>query len=68
MPSETRRSRFVLTPRERRGEVVAILAAALARLPAAAPIPHVPGAENSPESSQKALEVSRNLRLSVGSG
>jgi len=68
LPFQTRRPRHALTPRQRRGEVVGILAAALARLPLAAPVPHVPGPEDSPEFSQKALEVSRELRLSVGRG
>jgi hypothetical protein len=66
LPFHTRRPS--LTPRERRGEVVGILAAALARMPLAVLVPHVPDAENSPESSRKALEVSRDLRLSVGRG
>jgi hypothetical protein len=56
---------MAMTPRERREQVVGILAAALARMPLAMAVPYVPDAENSPESSQKALEVCRDSRLSV---
>ena len=68
MPFQTRRPRRALTPRERRREVVGILSTALARMPPAVRVPHSPADEDSPESSQKALEVSRRPRLSVGGG
>lgn len=68
MHFQPRRPRHALTPRQRREQVVVILSAALARMPLAAPVPHVSDAENSPESSQKALEVNRDLRLSVAGG
>jgi len=68
LPFQTRRPHRALTARERRREVVGILATALARMPQAVRIPHSPAAEDSPESSQKALEVSGRPRLSVGGG
>jgi hypothetical protein len=68
LPFESRRPRPTLTPRERREQVVGILATALVRMPPAAPVPHVPDPVNSPESSRKALEVSRDSRLSVAGG
>ena len=68
MPFQSRRPRHALTPRQRRGEVVAILSATLARMPLAAPVPHVPSSEDSPKSPHKALEVASDLRLSVVNG
>jgi hypothetical protein len=68
LPFQTRRPRLALTTRERREQVVGILSAALTSMPMAAPEPHVPDAKGSPESSQKALEVSRNSMLSVAGG
>lgn len=60
MHFQPRRPRHALTLRQRRSEVVGILSAALARMPLAAPVPYVSDAKNSPEFSQKALEVSRD--------
>jgi len=68
LPLPKRSARRALTPRERRGEVVRILSTALARMPPALQILPEPPSEDSPESSQKALEVSRNPRLSVTRG
>jgi len=68
VPFRSRKPRRTLTPRDRRREVVTILSTALARMPSAAQVPHEPTTENSPESSQKALEVSRDPRLSVTRG
>ena len=58
-----------LTPEQRRQEVVELLSTTLAEMPKAVSIPptspHDSGRENSQESSQKALEVSEETRLSV---
>lgn len=47
LPFQNRRPRHALTPGQRRGEIVAILSAALARMPLAAPESHVPGSRGS---------------------
>ena len=57
-----------LTPRERREQVVAILSDALASMPPALAISHETALGDSPESSQKALEVFAKSRLSVRVG
>ena len=49
---------MALTPRQRREQVVGILAATLARMPLTAPEPPVPGSEDSPESSRPAIRGS----------
>jgi hypothetical protein len=77
VPRRRRKRGPQLTPEQRRQEVVDLLAAALADMPAALALadgadastpptsPPDGGPENSQESSQKALELSAEKRLSV---
>ena len=68
MPRPRRTAQPELTPQQRRQQIVTILSTALASMPPAAAIPHEFDPEDSLESSQNALELFRESRLSVPTG